>query len=258
MIIKKTILSFKKIGTRNTLKKIFKHPFQLLERRKFNKNILTLDSTEDRFTWIFRNNHWGHESVSGSGSTIKYTENLRHELPKLISQFNIKKIFDAPCGDFNWMRILLSELNVQYIGADIVKELIESHKANYENETIKFVSLDLISDNFPDSDLMICRDCLFHLSFEDIFKVLRNFINSEIPYLLTTTHKNIDNFENKDIKTGDFRLIDLFTAPFGFPNMPLMRINDWMSPEPEREMCLFNKQQIKMVIDKIEWGRTHS
>lgn len=247
MHLTETLNSLKKNGLTQTIKKIANY---LLSRRRFTKTVLSLHNAEERFTWIYKNNYWGHESASGSGSTILYTEKIRQELPKLISEFNIKSILDAPCGDFNWMQTLLPKLDIDYIGADIVKTLIESHKENYESKTTKFIVLNLIEDQFPTADLMFCRDCLFHLSYHDIQKVLANFVNSNIPYLLTTTHKNFSSFKNKDIVTGDFRLIDLFSHPFLFPTIPLARIDDWAMPDIEREMCLFSREQIKVAIDR--------
>ena len=208
-----------------------------------------MNTTEDKFTWIYRNNYWGaDESPSGSGSTLEYTENLRKELPKLINDFKINSVLDAPCGDFNWMKVLLPKLNVNYIGADIVQELVDSHNSNYKNEATKFLKLNLITDSFPYSDLLICRDCLFHLSYEDIQSVLTNFANSKISYLLTTTHKNNNNFKNKNIQTGDYRNIDLFVYPFNFPSNPLARIDDFLLSEQPREMCLFSREQILSII----------
>jgi hypothetical protein len=91
---------------------------------------------------------------------------------------------------------------------------------------------------------MILRDCLFHLSYEDTKLVLKNFINSGIPFLLTTTHKNISGFQNKNITTGSFREIDLFSIPYSFDSKPITRIDDWIYPDPEREMCLWSRDQI--------------
>ena len=107
-----------------------------------------MNTTEDKFTWIYRNNYWGiDESVSGSGSTLAYTENLRKELPKLINDFKINSVLDAPCGDFNWMKVLLPTLNVNYTGADIVQDLVDSHNSNYKNEATQFLKLNLGHDN---------------------------------------------------------------------------------------------------------------
>jgi hypothetical protein len=206
---------------------------------------LTLEAVEDRFHAIYESNLWlTTESVSGPGSTLRYTENLRKELPKLITEFSIRQIFDAACGDFYWMKHLLPTIDVGYVGADIVRSLVESNNAKYQNDKVSFVHIDLIKDAFPKSDLMICRDCLFHLSFEDIKSVLKNFVDSGIPYLLTSTHKNNNGFLNTDIRTGSFRLIDLFAAPYNFSQEPLARIDDWIPPWPERQICLWSREQV--------------
>jgi len=251
MIIKKFFNSLQRDGLINTALRVFKYPINKLKHKRFEKTVLTLKSAEDRFTWISKNNYWSNEeSVSGTGSTLQYTENLRKELPKLVNDYSIQIIFDAPCGDFNWMKHLLPELNLQYIGGDIVRPLIESHSSKYMNEQTTFIHIDLIKDKFPRADLMICRDCLFHLSFDDTKSVLKNFVDSNISYLLTTTYRNTDRFVNKDIKTGDYRLIDLFSSPYCFPTA-LASIDDWLPPDPERQMCLWSREQVSKALSNF-------
>lgn len=229
-----------------TASKITSYFISKIKDRRFKSQILTLNSSEDRFTWIYKNNYWSSsESRSGTGSTLKYTENLRKELPKLISAYSIKRVFDAPCGDFNWMQHLLPCVDVEYIGGDIVKPLIENLNKDYKSNNILFVHFDLINQIPPQVDLMICRDCLFHLSYADTKAMLENFVKSKAAYLLTTTHSNVDkSFCNNDIVTGEFRRIDLFSAPYYFPNNPLYVIDDWIAPSPERQMCLWSREQI--------------
>ena len=225
--------------------KIFRYPINRLRTNRFQKEVLSLKSNEDRFTWIYKNNYWSSsESLSGTGSTLKYTANLRKELPNLFSRYSIQKVFDAPCGDFNWMSHLLPSVNIEYIGADIVKPLVENLNDKYQSAKISFIHLDLVKETPPQVDLMICRDCLFHLSFKDAKSVLDNFIQSNSTYLLTTTHKNKGGpFTNIDISTGDFRCIDLFSKPYNFPADPLYVIEDWIAPDPERQMCLWSREQ---------------
>jgi hypothetical protein len=205
-------------------------------------------SLEDRFAAIYRNRRWGgnqpSESFSGPGSTLVYTKRLRAELPKLFQHFSIRSVFDAPCGDFNWMRhVLLECREISYVGADIVSPIVEANIAQHANDRVKFLHLDLTTANFPKADLMICRDCLFHLSYEDIKCILLGYVASGIPYLLTSTH--IGNFKNCDFSSsGDFRLIDLFSEPFNFPKDVMYRIEDWTPPFPPREMCLWNRAQV--------------
>lgn len=229
-----------------TAVKIILYPINRSKNKRFQNEVLSLKSNEDRFTWIYKNNYWSSsESLSGTGSTLKYTENLRKELPNLFSKYSIQKVFDAPCGDFNWMSHLLPSVKLEYIGGDIVKPLIESLNSKHKSTNISFVHFDLIKEIPPEVDLMICRDCLFHLSFQDIKSVLENFIKSKSTYLLTTTHKNTENsFTNRDISTGEFRRIDLFSKPYSFPADPLYVIEDWIAPDPERLMCLWSREQI--------------
>lgn len=182
---------------------------------------------------------------------MRATENLRAKLPGVLKEFGIRSILDAPCGDFHWMKDFLKGVEVDYTGGDIVRPLVDRSNARFANGRIRFVVLDLTASAFPKADLMICRDCLFHLSFADTRAMIRNFVASDIPYLLTTTHKNPQALPNRDIISGDFRLIDLFSAPFHFPADALARIDDWVAPEPEREMCLWSREQAAMALRRF-------
>jgi hypothetical protein len=242
----KTFISVKRRGLLSTLSASRKYASWVFRGRRRYKKIFRHSNIEDRFTAIFKINYWGNEeSISGSGSRLHATENLRKYLPELFERFSIRSVFDAPCGDFNWMRHVIKDYPIDYTGGDIVLPLITSHDRKYRNNATRFVHIDLTKQKFPSADLMICRDCLFHLSYEDTKAALRNFIGSNINYLLTTTYAKSNTFSNKDIKTGDFRHIDLFSAPYIFPSPVLFRISDWLKPELEREMCLWSRQQIE-------------
>ena len=98
------LLNIKKKGFFKTLYKIIKYPYNKFKHNKLNKKIFSTNSNEDRFTKIFKLNYWNNEeSVSGSGSDLESTNNIRHKLPQLINQFKVTSILDAPCGDFYWM-----------------------------------------------------------------------------------------------------------------------------------------------------------
>ncbi len=199
------------------------------------------------FEEIYKYNLWGDcESFSGTGSSLLYTENLRKELPLLLRKYNINSIFDAPCGDFNWMNEVLKKNQIKYIGADIVEALIKKNREKYRStDAVDFMVLDLVNDDYPNADLMICRDCLFHLSYKDIFAVIERFLISNIKFILVTSHDNNNSeFYNSDIKTGYFRKLDLFSAPFMFPKNSLEIINDWVEPDPPRAMHLFSRETI--------------
>jgi hypothetical protein len=180
-------------------------------------------NAENIFTDIFQGNKFrGKESISGNGSGDEQTRTIRVEIPNLLKEYGIKSIIDVPCGDFYWMKMIdLSD--VQYTGIDIVKPLIESNQAKYQTDNIQFVHSDLIEEELPKADLIFCRDCFVHLSFSDIHKALRNIIESQSKYLLTTTFTNRD--VNRDIPTGGWRFLNFTKAPFNFPE-PVAVINE--------------------------------
>ena len=99
MILNKFNNSLKRNGIVKSIRISLSYPLREYKRKKFTKN-LENHTVEDRFTWIYKNNWWdSNESLSGAGSTLEYTNNLRKELPKLIIDFNICSVLDAPCGD---------------------------------------------------------------------------------------------------------------------------------------------------------------
>src|SRR5439155_6154197 len=111
-------------------------------------------------------------------------------------------ILDAPCGDFFWMNKV--ELGVEnYVGGDIVKELIEVNEVNHGGQNRRFIVLDLIRDRPPRADLVLCRDALVHFSFRDIDRAIQNLKESGSTFLLTTTFTNVT--KSVDILTGDWR-----------------------------------------------------
>lgn len=230
-----------------TAAKLFAWAFVFIQK---NLILLLNPQREQVFNKIYAKNYWASaESVSGRGSELKQTEKIRKELPKIFEKYDCTSILDAPCGDFNWMRHVIKQTNVIYCGGDIVDDLVEANILQYGDTRTKFIKLDICNDPLPSADIMVCRDCLFHLSYSDIVAFLENFAKSNIPLLLVTTHKNQgDFFKNKDIRTGDFRMIDLFSQPFGFPSNVLYRFDDFNDPEPAREMCLFNCDQISALV----------
>lgn len=176
----------------------------------------SIKSPKDIFTDIYNKNAWrSNESVSGPGSTLEFTTQLRSELPKIFEKYDIKSVVDAPCGDFNWMKEVDRSALDFYIGVDVVSQIIDKDRDRYKDGTTKFQTLDITSDTIPRSDLIICRDCLFHFSNADIFKTIANFKRSGASYLLTTTHTDVAR--NKSIITGGFSLVNLEQKPFNFP-----------------------------------------
>ena len=181
-------------------------------------------STNEVFTEIYNNNLWkSSESISGTGSDISQTKSLIKDLDKLLTDMTITSVLDIPCGDFKWMQ-KVDLLKIDYIGADIVDELIKSNIRQYkERGNFKFKVLNLITDPLPKSDIIIVRDCLVHLSYENIYSAIKNIKSSGSKYLLATTFTNYHL--NFDIVTGEWRPLNLQEKPFNFPS-PILVINE--------------------------------
>ncbi|GEM_PF-4640854 len=87
---------------------------------------------------MYERNGWGRpESVCGAGSNLEQTRVIRRGIAALVEELGIRTMLDAPCGDYHWMRHVPIELD-QYIGADIVRELIEEDMRKYAGPTTRF------------------------------------------------------------------------------------------------------------------------
>jgi SAM-dependent methyltransferase len=173
-----------------------------------------LDPVE-AFRHAYRTNLWaGPESRSGPGSGLDQTSALRTALPALLRRRQIRSLLDLPCGDWRWMATV-DLTGIEYTGGDLLEELVDQCRRISAGRGRRFVRLDLTASPLPPADLLLCRDCLVHLSVEDIRRALANIRRSEITWLLTTTFPA--QTANRDIVTGDWRPLNLQLPPFGFP-----------------------------------------
>ena len=176
---------------------------------------LTKLGLQERFERIYSTNLWSDpESRSGVGSTLDSTAVLRAELPVALRQLDARVLLDVPCGDFTWMeRVDLS--GIEYIGGDIVPSIIQENQRLHTTESRTFVQLDLTRDKLPNADVLLCRDCLVHLSYANIRAVFANIARSNIRYVLMTSFPG--RGDNYDVVDGDWRALDFQAPPFSFP-----------------------------------------
>jgi len=199
---------------------VLAHQRFLADRRSFAG--LTL---RQRFQRIYDTNLWGAvASSSGLGSEIDATAALRAELPGLLRKLRVASLLDAPCGDAGW--ISAADLGVTMIGIDIVPDLVARLRARVERGEIKgdYHLADITRDALPRCEAILCRDCLVHLSFASIDRVVRNFRRSGAVWLITTTFS--DWQINRDCEDGDWRALNFERAPFAWgPPVELLNEN---------------------------------
>ena len=191
------------------------------------------------------------ESISGPGSTINYTKSFRNALERFLVGSNCRSMFDAPCGDFNWMREVRFPPGSRYFGADIVSEIVVANQARYSSPDRHFMKLNIIKDPMPDADIWLCRDCLFHLSLEHVKAVLNNSLRSNFKYYMITSHFN---HHNQDIGTGGFRELNLQIEPFSLPK-PIAGFLDYVEGFPPRQVGLWTRDQMlgALLSDHSTW-----
>ena len=195
------------------------------ERAEELKNL----GLEERFARIYSTNLWSDpETRSGVGSTLDSTRVVRAELPKALRKLKAHTLLDAPCGDFGWMQYV--DLGgIEYIGGDIVPSIVEENQRRYANASRRFVQLDLTRDKLPDASVLLCRDCLVHLSYANIRAVFANIARSKIRYVLMTSFPG--RRDNYDVADGDWRALDFEAPPFSLPKPSLTIVEECAEEE---------------------------
>ena len=205
---------------------------------------------KEMFSEVYEKNIFkGRSSRSGEGSDLVQTEVIRADLPKLLKELNVHVFLDAPCGDWYWMRKVTLGVD-QYIGVDIVEDLIKKNTQQFGDSACTFLCRNLAEDHLPEADLILCRDCLVHLNFADIHKVIANFKRSRSKYLLTTTFTHRDTNHDLARNNGFWQPLNLLLPPFNFPT-PLKLINEncteWNNQYTDKCLGLWRLEDIKIV-----------
>ncbi len=191
---------------------------------------------EHTFSNIFTKDLWQSnrkhkESKSGAGSFLKNTKNVRNDLPDLLNKYEIESLLDIPCGDMNWISKL--NLNIDYVGADIVPELIEENQRNYPDKNFKV--LDVVNDPLPEMDLILCRDCFVHLPLEYIKLAIDNIRKAGIKYMLVTS---FPVEVNKNISIGKWRPLNMQIEPFNLEAIETIDENEKYKRQYQKQLLL--------------------
>jgi hypothetical protein len=213
------------------------------------------------FQSVYRDNLWDSgESRSGQGSELAYTATLRTELPALLQQLGVQSMLDLPCGDFNWMQhVDLS--GIQYVGADIVPEIVNDNQAKFGNAQRRFICADVVEDALPEVDLIFCRDCLIHFSFRLIGSALKAMLAGKARYLLLTHDDILIRYEPNGGKNQDleapasgvnymYRPINFTLPPFSFPP-PVHLIKEEALWDGYKTMALWRTEDLRQAMTQF-------
>ncbi|MEU2611997.1 class I SAM-dependent methyltransferase [Micromonospora sp. NPDC007271] len=220
---------------RTTVRELVRHGLhatsldQLLFRRRASRGMdvshLMTPDRKGAFEQIYRRGIWlngqNPATLSGAGSRLEATTVLQQELPRLIDRLGARSVLDVGCGDFTWMQHV--RLDVPYVGVDIVAAVIEENQRRHGSPRREFRCLDAVTEPLPAVDVVLCREVLFHLSLADARSLLANVRASGAGHLVVTTDE-ATRF-NADIRSGDFRVLNLRRRPFNLP-APRYEIRD--------------------------------
>jgi 2-polyprenyl-3-methyl-5-hydroxy-6-metoxy-1,4-benzoquinol methylase len=215
----------------------------LRARRGETSEHLDRADLKSRFKAIYEAGVWQHGHTdttpgSGEGSSLAATAALRQALPSLLNDLNAKTLLDVGCGDFFWMQHVTIDQN--YVGIDVVESVIDTNTKLYGRLGRDFATRDATIDELPDADVVLCREVMFHLSFDDVLKLLRNVLSKKRSYLIATSDRQ--TAFNSDIPTSDFRLLNMETWPLKFP--PPVREIDDSAVFPRRIVGVWDARQL--------------
>jgi hypothetical protein len=191
----------------------------------------------------YRTTYTERESLSGPGSSLDFTQNLRAWLPDVFVRYDIRTMLDAPCGDWNWMRHVDLRYLHRYVGLDVNQHIIIGNRQRHQTySTVVFQYANILTTgiHIDRSDLILCRDLLQHLPNDQVTELLSRFQASGSRYLMVTNFHAADNDTTQTHDEGGFyyRPIDLEKPPFSLTS----RTEELSEPddmEPGREMVLF-------------------
>jgi hypothetical protein len=200
------------------------------------------------FENIIKRRYW-QDTVCGTGSTLQFTAPLRQNLKSFLEKHQLTSMLDAPCGDYSWMSQTELPQGFEYVGADIVTDLVSANRLNYPN--VEFHQLDICQDSLPNVDVLFCRDCLIHFSFQDINIALTNIAKSNIKYVMLTNYPDTDV---RDITTGGFHKTNFTVNPINL-GPAIDSIFDWVpgtaNGNQKRSMSLWHRSAIEHYLNQL-------
>jgi len=160
-------------------------------------------SAREVFAEIYSKNLWGGtkgEIYSGPGSRFEPARLYAETVVNFIRENAVSTVLDLGCGDFAIGKEIAAACD-NYIGVDVVPELIERNSRLFGTHHIEFRCLDISTDELPVANLCLIRQVFQHLSNKQILSVLPKL--RRYPHLIITEHyPNEPTRYNQDTEHG--------------------------------------------------------
>mmetsp|Transcript_23297 Transcript_23297/g.43807 ORF Transcript_23297/g.43807 Transcript_23297/m.43807 type:complete len:261 (-) Transcript_23297:90-872(-) len=191
-------------------------------------------SLEETFSQIYATNAWGKGSGAGSlpAHCLRWIEFVR----KFIKEHHVKSVVDLGCGDWQFSPYIYHDLGVEYVGYDVVPQVIEENRSRWASHGFRFQQLEFSSQlaNVQDAELYILKDVLQHWSsarVQDFLSRLRA-AKASARFILVCNCAEPEDWPEMDIMDGGWRPLHATRPPlsnfdpevlFRFPSLPNMK-----------------------------------
>jgi len=170
------------------------------------------------FSNIYKNDIWF--GGSGAGSDPKYAMPYLKLLQEYFNDTRFGKIVDLGCGDWQLMKRISIPRRKSYVGYDVVQQVIDENNKKFAKPNVQFIAISGLKEieNIK-GDLLIAKDVLAHWPNSQVqyflAKILPNYKYALITHDVSNRFGDKSNIE---IKLGDYRPIDITSAPFNLKN----------------------------------------
>jgi hypothetical protein len=182
------------------------------------------------FDLVYESSRWSSQgNKSGPGSEYANCKRMCDELTSFISAHAIRKIVDVSCGGMAWWPHVLQKLDIpiEFHGFDassiIIAENVETFRSH---SNLHFETADARSHQFPECDLLVCRQTLNHLWRDDCVAVLRNLRSLKYRFLALTHNGGVErNLEDGEriqlmpprVEATRYTPLNLMRPPYSMP-----------------------------------------
>ena len=195
------------------LKKLTPPPVRKYLRKVRDKKVVREFSglsNAEVFEKIYEEKRWGDSDIKdrkySSGDGSRDNEIVRKYVDAVTSflstEKGLKSGLDLGCGDFS-VGVAFCDLFKDYHAMDVAKNVIKENKAFYKSKNVRFSVLDLTFGQIPQTDVILVRQVLQHLSNTEIKKFIKN-VEGKFQHLIVTESLSKSMFfrPNKDTNTG--------------------------------------------------------
>eukprot|EP00929_Paragymnodinium_shiwhaense_P100576 TRINITY_DN6299_c0_g1_i5.p1 TRINITY_DN6299_c0_g1~~TRINITY_DN6299_c0_g1_i5.p1 ORF type:complete len:277 (+),score=29.03 TRINITY_DN6299_c0_g1_i5:75-905(+) len=201
-------------------------------------------SLEERFTKIYATEAWGGGSGAGSLPVhcLKWIEFVR----RFIREEQVKSVVDLGCGDWQFSPYIYHDLQVDYVGYDAVRPVVEENRKNWADQGYSFEQLEFSErvEDVRDAELYILKDVLQHWSSARIVHFLKQLLSckTKLRHVLICNCAEPEDWPETDICDGGWRPLTAAKSPLvEFSPEVLLR---FQSNPNMKEVCLLRVPSI--------------